>query len=321
MNTSSRNPPHLDQVAEREPGVRWQAQFARAWPAYRAWLAGLGWHGAGGAGGAGVGRRRLAVEFPELLPTYEKLCELAGDDELAHQFLTLYRPPPFLLGCSALALSAPEPLLVRNYDYSPELWERTAWSSCWRRPVAAMSDCLWGALDGVNADGLAVALAFGGRRVVGDGFAIPLLVRFLLETCATVEECRQAAPRLRSHMAYSLLAVDATGDRQAIHLAPDRAPVFDPRPVLSNFQGHPEWPEHARATRAVERFQAAEALHDSAPSARRVVAAFRRAPLVATDFDHSFGTLYTAAYSPRSAAAHWIVGGNSFRLTANHEPA
>ena len=316
MSARNRNPSRLNRVSERQPGALWQAQFAHAWPAYRAWLTGLGWPG---GVTLAASRRRLAAEFPELLSTYENLCELAGDDELAHQFLALYRPPPFLLGCTAVAFESPAPLLVRNYDYSPELWERTAWSSCWRRPVAAMSDCLWGALDGVNGDGLAVALAFGGRQVVGDGFAIPLLVRFLLETCATVENCRQAAYRLRSHMAYSLLMVDATGDRQAIHLSPDRAPIFDSRPVLSNFQGRPEWPEHARATRAVERFRAAEELQGTTASARQAIAAFRQAPLVATDFDHSFATLYTAVLSPRDAAARWIVGAKSFRLAATEE--
>ena len=49
--------------------------------------------------------------------------------------------------------------------------------------MLGMSDCLWGLLDGVNDAGLAVSLTFGGRRDVGDGFAIPLVVRYLLETC------------------------------------------------------------------------------------------------------------------------------------------
>ena len=50
-----------------------------------------------------------------------------------------------------------------------------------------MSDCLWGLLDGVNDAGLAVSLTFGGRRVLGDGFGIPIVIRYLLETCETVD--------------------------------------------------------------------------------------------------------------------------------------
>ena len=42
----------------------------------------------------------------------------------------------------------------------------------------------------MNDDGLAVSLTFGGRRVLGDGFGIPIVLRYLLETCGTVEEAR-----------------------------------------------------------------------------------------------------------------------------------
>ena len=52
---------------------------------------------------------------------------------------------------------------------------QTAWSG---RRVIGMSDCLWGLLDGVNDDGLAVSLTFGGRTASGEGFAIPLVVRY-----------------------------------------------------------------------------------------------------------------------------------------------
>ena len=50
-----------------------------------------------------------------------------------------------------------------------------------------MSDCLWGLLDGVNDAGLAASLTFGGRPAVGDGFGIPLVMRYVLEVCDDVE--------------------------------------------------------------------------------------------------------------------------------------
>jgi predicted choloylglycine hydrolase len=50
------------------------------------------------------------------------------------------------------------------------------------REVIAMGDGLWGVLDGINEDGLAVSLTFGGRRVLGDGFGIPLIMRYVMET-------------------------------------------------------------------------------------------------------------------------------------------
>ena len=63
--------------------------------------------------------------------------------------------------------------LVRNYDLSPDLNEglllRTEWTGM---PVMGMVELLWGLSDGVNAAGLSVALAFGGRSEVTRGFGV-----------------------------------------------------------------------------------------------------------------------------------------------------
>ena len=53
-------------------------------------------------------------------------------------------------GCSQAVFAGPEPVLVRNYDFDPELLEgvdRTPAQLTGRR-VLGMSDCLWGLLDG-----------------------------------------------------------------------------------------------------------------------------------------------------------------------------
>ena len=74
-----------------------------------------------------------------------------------------------------------------------------------------MSDCLWGLLDGINDAGLAVALAFGGRqRARADGFGITLVVRYLLETCDTVEQACATLARLPVHAPYNLTLADET---------------------------------------------------------------------------------------------------------------
>ncbi|WP_372350789.1 carcinine hydrolase/isopenicillin-N N-acyltransferase family protein [Streptomyces sp. KL116D] len=40
----------------------------------------------------------------------------------------------------------------------------------------------------MNDAGLAVSLTFGGRPVHGPGFAVVIVLRYLLETCDTVDE-------------------------------------------------------------------------------------------------------------------------------------
>jgi predicted choloylglycine hydrolase len=69
-------------------------------------------------------------------------------------------------------------VLVGNYDYPVSRLEGiVSLTGRGDRQVIGMSDCLWGLLDGMNDAGLAISLTFGGRRDVGDGFAISLALR------------------------------------------------------------------------------------------------------------------------------------------------
>ena len=114
-------------------------------------------------------------------------------------------------------------MLVRNYDYAPSRMEGIIWSTrLTERRVIGMSDCLWGLLDGMNDAGLAVSLTFGGRRVLGDGFGIPIVVRYLLETCDDVASAREALARLPYALAHNLTRGRPRG-RGA-----DRVPVARP---------------------------------------------------------------------------------------------
>lgn len=79
--------------------------------------------------------------------------------------------------------------MVRNYDYAPSAFDSLTLRTRWQgRTVLGTSDGLWGLVDGMNDAGLAVSLTFGGRRVVGDGFGVPLILRYVLQTCETAEE-------------------------------------------------------------------------------------------------------------------------------------
>jgi predicted choloylglycine hydrolase len=191
------------------------------------------------------------------------------------------------------------PLLVRNYDYAPSRFEGVVWSTNLCKRVIGMSDCLWGLLDGMNDDGLCVSLTFGGRRVLGDGFGIPIVMRYLLETCSTVEDTRAALVRLPNSLSHNLTVVDTSGEVMTAYLSPDREPIFRPFPVATNHQGIVEWPEQAKATRTIEREQTVIGLlDDPAVDADAFTESFLRAPLFSTSYANGFGTLYTAAYRP-----------------------
>ena len=81
-------------------------------------------------------------------------------------------------------------------------------------------DCLWGLLDGMNDAGFAVSLTFGGRPGSGPGFAIPIVVRYLLEVATSAQQARELLRGIPIAMSYNLTMVDA---------AAMRAPPSSPR--------------------------------------------------------------------------------------------
>jgi predicted choloylglycine hydrolase len=287
----------FEAVSELAPGPAWKARFDAMWPAYRAWYE------------QDDGRERpdlatcreaLARHMPELVASYERLVELAGGDELAARLLSLYRPPGFIVGCSQGAWTRDEPVLVRNYDYPASRLEGIIYLTRWGgRRVIGMSDCLWGLLDGMNDAGLAVSLTFGGRPDVGDGFAVPLVVRYLLETCDSVGEARDALARIPVHAPQNLTLLDRSGEFLTAYVGPGGAPEFHAVAATTNHQGKVEWPEYARAIRSEERERRVlELLADPDVDRQRFIDAFLEAPLHSTAHEQGFGTIYTAAYHP-----------------------
>jgi predicted choloylglycine hydrolase len=290
----------LHAAAEPQPGARFRARFEATWPAYRAWYLR---DGDAARPSYLACRHALTTHMPELVPTYERLVELAGGGDLAARMLSLYDPPPLVTGCSQAVLSHPEPLLVRNYDFDPELLEGVlALTAYTGRRVLGMSDCLWGLLDGVNDAGLAMSLAFGGRRVTAPGFAMPLIVRYLLELCATTREAVAVLARLPVQASYNLTILDREGDAVTAHVAPDRPLEMGRALVATNHQRTVEWPEHAEAVRSEEREQCMLDLLETSPGEEEFVAAFLEPPLYNTAYDEGFGTLYTAVYRPVDGA-------------------
>ena len=295
---------------EDVPGAKWQALFERHWPHYRLWFL---QEGERERASYAESERMLRQHMPELVPIYERLCALAGGGDLEARLLSMWRPPPYLAGCSQGVWTRGEPLLVRNYDYAPDRIEGAILGTGWGgRRVIGMSDFLWGLLDGINDAGLAVSLAFGGRRVVGDGFGVPLVVRYLLQSCETVAEARTALERLPYQLAHSLTLVDRTGAFVTAYLSPDRGVVFRDVPVATNHQEDVEWHEHAYATRSLEREQLIASALSGSSDAQGLVSAFLEPPLFSANHERGLGTLYTAVYRPRQGSAEYRWPGQSW---------
>ncbi len=302
----------FDAIREDQPGPKWQELFHKYWPGYQRWFL---VEGDAARPSYLKATGQLRKHMPELVPTYERLSELAGGGDLAARFLALYRPPPYLSGCTQAVWPADEHILVRNYDYSPNLLEGTILCTAWNgRRVIAMSDGLWGVTDGINDAGLALSLAFGGRRIVSDGFGIPVILRYVLEFCETTREAVQVLRRVPTHMAYNVTLADGDDHFETVFVSPDRRPVVRQVPVATNHQGRIEWHRHAWATATLEREQAvATRLADCDETEEGFIAGFLKPPLFNRAYQRGFGTLFTAVYRPHQGKADYLWPGISWQ--------
>jgi len=296
-------------VSEPEPGPKWAGLFAEYWPAYRAW-----WASQGERARPTYAQCLAAMKthMPEMVPLYHRLCELAGGGDREARFLSYYCPPAYLTACSQAIWPGEEPLLVRNYDYSANAFDGVAIHTAWDgRQVVGTSDGLFGLVDGMNDAGLAVSLTFGGRQVVGDGFGVPLILRYVLQTCETTEEAVAVLSRVPCHMSYNVTVLDAKRRYATAYMSPDRGTTITHAAVATNHQEKVEWASHARFTATVERERfLLHRLTLHVDTQERFIGAFLKPPLYSTAFDQGFGTLYTAIYRPRlgEMELRWPVG-------------
>jgi predicted choloylglycine hydrolase len=303
-------------VDEPRPGPAWKALFEETWPEYRRW-----WlqQGAEARPSSAAAAQALELHMPELVPVYERLVELSGDDDTVAAMLPLWNPPPFIVACSQAVVpdsASGEPVLVRNYDYDPRLFEATVCRTHWAgRSVLGTGDCLWGLVDGVNDAGLAVSLTFGGRREVGDGFGVPLVIRYLLEVCEDVAGATGVLERLPHQLSYNVTICDAQGQVATVMVAPDRPARVTGEREITNHPETVEWPEHAHWVASVERVDVLRALQAAGVRSEQLIEAMLAPPLLARRWDEGFATLYTAAYRPASGTLAYHVPGAQASLS------
>ena len=291
-------------IAEDQPGPKWHSVYERHWHAYSRWFT---YEGNRARPTYLACLRAIKTHMPELLVAFEKVATAAGGGDIEARFLSMWCPPFYIGGCSQAIVEGPPACLIRNYDFSPYLIEGTWLLSRFNgKRVLAMIDCLWGVLDGVNEDGLCVSLSFGGRTVVGQGFGIPILLRYVLEFAGTTAEAIAMLKRVPVHMAYTVAVIDRAGHHATLYLNPDRPAEIVSRLVSTNHQRAVEWARHAAATSSVERNQALEAVLRRSHSTKDILRAFLKPPTYQTAYGRGYGTLYTSFYRSDLASAELI---------------
>ena len=270
---------------------RWAAHLRTLFPQAEGWLTDEGRT----AAGALRARKLFEEHMPELVPLLDRLAEQV-DRPGAGTFLTMAALKPFFSGCTQTGSNGS---LLRNYDFAPDECEAVIVRSQFLRPVIGMQEVGWGLLDGMNDAGLAVSLTFGGRPLAGPGFAVNIVLRYLLETCQTVTEAVERLREIPIMIPWNVTLVDA--DRAVtVYLGPDIELTEAPDACAANHQHLPVPEEDERTTRTQQRLAAIRASGGD-------VSAMLRPPLYESRFDDGYGTLYTAHYQPkqRRVTYHW----------------
>lgn len=301
-------------VAEWEdrPGAAWLARFQAGREEAARWYRGNGMQEPPTAAECRAALRRY---IPELVSAYDDVCRLVGDDDLAHRILSHYRPASLPHGCSqAVWLGDGGPALVRNYDYPLHIVsdriELTAWSG--RRVIAKAQRPWGGCLDGMNDDGLVASLTFGGSGRNGKGFAIILMLRYVLETCRSVPEAIAALCRVPVAQPQNVMLLDRTGDHATLFLGPYREPAVTRFRTCTN---HQETVSTASGS-ALRRHVLDEALEASNTTLSSLVARFFEPPLYSRHV--GFTTAYTAVYRPEEGRVDYLWPGRCWTQSFEH---
>lgn len=292
----------FDSIDEPILGEKWLAVFNEHWAAYQRWYLSEDYRKRPTYREC---RKQLGYYMPELLATYDDICELAGGSDWVSRFLSLYCPPRYITGCSQVVWQGAykaSPALIRNYDYHPKLLDAVVLKSAWNgKSTIGMTDCLWGVTDGMNEDGLALSLTFGGSPAVGVGFGIPIILRYILEFCSTVDEAAEVLTHVPTHMTYNITMLDKSGKFLTAFIGPDQPPIIRPVAVATNHQGLNYHDDYHIDTKTLEREQLLNhCFFDANIDEDSMLDMFLHPPLYTCRYNSGFGTVFTSHYRPNS---------------------
>jgi hypothetical protein len=132
------------------------------------------------------------------------------------------RPP--IGGCSAVMSGG---VYGRNYDYKPRFYGARLALVQPQGSYASIgaSEILTGRLDGTNEHGLVIGLHLVSRRSRYPGFSCVLVVRLILDQCATTAEAVAMLRRLPHAMQYNYSLLDAGGVAAVVEAMPGSVAV------------------------------------------------------------------------------------------------
>ena len=217
-------------------------------------------------------------------------------------------------GCSAVMTGG---LYGRNYDFSTKKYDRILAAI---RPDGVnasigFSDRFTGRDDGMNEHGLCIGLHYVNERIWQPGLVCTLIVRIVLDQCATTREAVELLRRLPHGLCFNYSLIDASGDAAVVEASPKGVSVREGRELACT--NHFQTPELAKLNRrnpgSHRRLPPLTDWSRSMPEAGDLFELLNssRSPV----FDHGYakgtGTLHTMVCRPETGEMFVGVGGDA----------
>lgn len=207
---------------------------------------------------------------------------------------------------------------VRNYDFSPEIYDaRLVFSN----PIGGyasvgFSQQVIGRLDGMNEKGLVVGLHFVNDEHKGEGFLATTIVRVLLEQCGCIEEAIHLLSKIPHGFCYNYSITDSSGKGVIVEAAPEKQCVHFETPLMctNHFQSKDLQEKNMKEIqRSIKR---KEYISNLVTEELSQISAYHHfndvnSPLFIKNYQEYFGTLHTVVYSPKDLSLIIGVGENS----------
>jgi predicted choloylglycine hydrolase len=172
--------------------------------------------------------------FPEILDEIRGFAEgcHASYEDMAAFMMTIgaFKPQPM---CSSFAaFTGSDVLFARNYDFFYSFKKYT--ESYLTAPQDAFislghSDVFIGREDGINENGLAIAITGVCDKAVKPGVSFVLAVRLALDKCANVKEAAKSLLNMHASANTNFLLADKTCDMAVAEVSPDKAIIRTPK--------------------------------------------------------------------------------------------
>jgi predicted choloylglycine hydrolase len=175
--------------------------------------------------------RRVFPEILEEIRGFAEGCHASYKDVAAFMMtIGAFKPQP-MCSCFA-ATNGSDVTFGRNYDFFYSFRKYT--ESYLTEPQNALislghSDVFIGREDGINENGLAIAMTGVCDKTVKPGISFVLAARLVLDKCASVKEAAKSLLNMQASANANFLLADRTGDMAVAEVSPEKAIIRTPR--------------------------------------------------------------------------------------------